>query len=51
MLKLEESQYLNFIFQLNYTRYKKYYGTKLFSTLRSTNLNHIIFSLNVYFSF
>ena len=32
MLKLEKSQFINSIFQLNYTRYKKRYHTKLFTT-------------------
>ena len=31
MLKLDKSQYLNSIFQLNYTKYEKSYGTKLFT--------------------
>ena len=33
MLKLEKSQYLNSILQLNFTKYeKKIYDTKLFTT-------------------
>ena len=52
MLKIEKCQYLNSIFQLNYTRYKKtLYDTKLFTIKRSTNLNRKIFLQNVYFSF
>ena len=38
MLILEESRYLNSIFQLNYARYGKCYDIKLFTTKRSTNL-------------
>ena len=35
MLKLEKSQYLNSIFQLNYTKYeKKLYDTKLLTTYK-----------------
>ena len=32
MLKLEKSQYVNSIFQLNYTKYEKSYDAKLFPT-------------------
>ena len=31
MLKLEKSQYLNSILQLNYTKYEKSYDTKWFT--------------------
>ena len=43
MIKLEKSQYLNSTFELNYIRdMKKRYGTELFITKISTNLERNI---------
>ena len=51
MLKLEKGQYLNFILQLNYTRYQKRLKYKNFQYENIYKFESQHFLLDVYFSF
>ena len=43
MLELEKSQYLNSIFKLHYTKYKKSISYKIVYYKKPTNMNRLIF--------